>query len=440
MMTSRNNEAGSPEFVCQYEGSGRSACAGEPFYKLHEGKRYCVFHFPGEDKRRDFAQALQRRLTNRIFNFRGFWFPSEAQFPRFEFDKCADFRDVTFSAGANFSEAVFHKDAHFSCTKFDRTAMFKGATFNEGAFFSSSKLGGEANFDKVTFGGQVTFAGATFADHVRFAGREKRPLFSLVSSLSLEFTRIEKPEHVVFHTLGLRPDWFVNVDSRKFQFINVEWNWSAVPNPPQVSNFDRLLTLINETRHSILSLLRELKALIWHPKSEETRSSLPTRLFALTCRQLADNAEENHRYEEASRFRYLAMDSWRLERWRGFHFWKLKWWYWLASGYGEKVFRAVVVLVAIFLLSAALYTQVGFIRWEPRLTSAGDVAVATRDETGAPLKLTRALTYSVAVMTFQRPEPRPATTTAQIIVLLETIVGPVQTTLLALAIRRKFMR
>jgi hypothetical protein len=43
-------------------------------------------------------------------------------------------------------------------------------------------------------------------------------------------------------------------------------------------------------------------------------------------------------------------------------------------------------------------------------------------------------------MTLQKPEPRPATGAAQAVVMLETILGPVQAALLALAIRRKFMR
>ena len=37
-------------------------------------------------------------------------------------------------------------------------------------------------------------------------------------------------------------------------------------------------------------------------------------------------------------------------------------------------------------------------------------------------------------------DPKPLTGTAQTLVLLETILGPVQAALLALAIRRKFMR
>jgi len=66
--------------------------------------------------------------------------------------------------------------------------------------------------------------------------------------------------------------------------------------------------------------------------------------------------------------------------------------------------------------------------------------VIKQDERGTPLKFRRALIYSAGVMTLQKPEPKPATTTAQAVVLLETVLGPVQAALLALAIRRKFMR
>ena len=150
-------------------------------------------------------------------------------------------------------------------------------------------------------------------------------------------------------------------------------------------------------------------------------------MLAITYRRLAVNAEENHRYEEASRFRLLAMQAQRLQSWKGFDFRKLSWWYGLASGYGERVWQALLVLVAILIVSALLYTQVGF-------------ATARRDEVGVPLNLSDAITYSAAVMTLQKPDPRPATTAAKAIVLTETILGPLQAALLALAIRRKFMR
>src|SRR5436189_3028170 len=63
-----------PTIVCACEGWMRSACAGEPFYKEHEGNRYCVLHFPGKEKSADFEKALQRKLENEDFDFRGVWF------------------------------------------------------------------------------------------------------------------------------------------------------------------------------------------------------------------------------------------------------------------------------------------------------------------------------------------------------------------------------
>jgi hypothetical protein len=63
----------------------------------------------------------------------------------------------------------------------------------------------------------------------------------------------------------------------------------------------------------------------------------------------------------------------------------------------------------------------------------------SEDRVGKPLELKRAFTYSLGVMSLQKPEPRPVTDAAQTLVVLETIFGPVQAALLALAIRRRFM-
>jgi hypothetical protein len=255
--------------------------------------------------------------------------------------------------------------------------------------------------------------------YFRFAGEESKSVFSGASSLSLQFARIEEPERLSFHTLSLRPHWFVNIDSRKFEFINVKWR----------------LTTSQEIRDLGVPTAKA----VWY-SGEHGFGASTHQLLAIAFRHLAVNAEENHRYEEASKFRYLAMDTRRLESWRGFAFWRLSWWYWLASGFGERVLKAFMVLLGIWFVAGLLYTRVGFARWEPKLASETDVTITRRDDVGAPLKFSRALTYSAGVMTFQKPEPRPETTAAQTVVLLETILGPVQAALLALAIRRKFMR
>lgn len=398
-----------------------SVCKELPFYKEHDGQRYCVLHYPGKEKLVAFWEALIRKLNAKDYNFRGVWFPNSPFFRDFTFSTPVIFAWATFSEGADFRRTTFSGEANFTCAEFNADAMFDIATFSAEARFEGARFGAEASFEEARFGGEVefqdaTFSGranfsfATFKDYVRFSGREKRPVFDNGSTLFLQFVRTEKPDSLSFYTLALRPQWFVNADARKFEFINVDWNWRDI------------------------STKEEIKSL------ERKKVSSPHPLLATACRNLATNAEENHRYEEASRFRYMAMDARRLERWRGWAFWTLGWWYWLASGYGERVWRAFVVLNCVWLVAAALYTRVGFARWEPRVSTQQEAAEARRDEVGEPLKLPRALTYSLGVMTLQKPEPRPATNAAQSLVMLETILGPVQAALLALAIRRKFMR
>ncbi|HKS39357.1 MAG TPA: hypothetical protein VJX74_02000 [Blastocatellia bacterium] len=190
----------------------------------------------------------------------------------------------------------------------------------------------------------------------------------------------------------------MNLDSRKFVFTDVIWEWD------------------------IISIEGEIESL------KGKKISSPHPLLAIACRQLAENAEANNRYEEASRFRYWAMDLARQYKWQGKAFWKTDWLhmlYWAVSGYGERILRAFAWVLAIWIVFALLYTKVGFTK-----PDAGD----------EPLPFKRAFTYSLAVMSLQKPEPRPQTNTAQTLVLLETILGPVQAALLALAIRRKFMR
>ncbi|MEW6209099.1 MAG: pentapeptide repeat-containing protein [Acidobacteriota bacterium] len=361
-----------PAFVCDCGEWARLACSGLPFYKAMEGKRYCVLHYPGKDKSKEFKVALRRKLDAKDFDFRGVWFPDEVGFSGFEFSKAADFRVATFTEAADFGFATFTEAAHF-----------RRATFTEAAHFRR----------------------AIFKDYLSFAGDNEGNVFGDSSSLDLQFAKIEKPDRVSFHTVKLRPHWFINIDAREFEFTNVEW---------MPDGFD---------------IKKELAAI----RSKNIQS--PHRMLSIACRHLAVNAEEGHRYEEASKFRYMSMDTRRREPGRRLPFLSLHWWYWLASGYGERIRRAFLMLGAVWLLFALLYTQVGFTRPLPKIEGAEAV-----DLIGEPLRLGRAFTYSLGVMSLQKPDPKPLTDAAHALVTLETILGPVQAALLALAIRRKFMR
>ena len=344
----------------------RWACTGLAFYKEHEGKRYCVLHYPGKEKRADFKAALHSKLNKKDFDFRGVWFPDPVDFRGFEFSAEADFSSATFSAEADFSSATFSAAAYFSSATFSAAAYFSSATFSAAASFSSATFSADAAFSSATFSAaayfssatfsadadfamslfhaSVLFAGASFDGSVRFFGtateRELKDGARLAAmalgkdrSLDFQHVRIEHSNRVAFHTLDLRPHWLVNVDPREFVFTDVDWRWDRIS--------------INE----------EIAAL------EAREVSSPNRLLAITCRQLAENAETNNRYEEASNFRYWAMDLARRTKWKRWSFWKTDWLhllYWAVSGYGERMLRALAWLVGVWIVFAILYTQVPF--------------------------------------------------------------------------------
>lgn len=462
-----------PVFVCDCGVSMRSACEGLSFYKEHERRRYCVLHYPGKDKSADFKAALAYKLNSKDFDFRGVWFPDEVSLSGFEFSAAADFRSATFSEDASFSSATFSANANFvsatfgshalfRSTRFNADAYFRSATFRASVNFESARFGAAANFISADFKAAVTFAAATFCaaalftyayftsadfDSVRFmAGahflsvtfsaeadfspttfaaatyfnlsvfhakgdfggaefcdslhflgsakdRELNDGSRLSArglgenpSLDFQHARIEHPDRIAFHTLNLRPHWFVNVDPRQFIFTDVSWKWDRI------------------------SIKQEIAAL------EANEVSSPNRLLVIACRQLAENAETNNRYEEASKFRYWAMDLARRTKWKRWRFWETDWLhmlYWAVSGYGEKILRALGVLAAVWLVFVLLYTQVGFVQQPAKTSSEGassETAIITiEDRTGKPLEFSRALTYSLAVMSLQKPEPKPLT-------------------------------
>jgi hypothetical protein len=435
--------------VCSVEAEFRKACRNEPVYRQHDRKPYCVLHLPANDKDADFRQALDRKLAQKDFNFLGVWFPARQHFHDFDFHGRADFSFATFSGDvyfsnvnfgfvefkhtvfrgradfgwkvefrgdAVFSDAIFRDEATFSWavfkggyfgeTHFRKRVSFFNATFREVAAFSAT-FNGEADFRLAVFEQRASFNESTFNDRARFSGQAEHPMFTSKSVVRFAFARFARPELISFHTVGLRAEWFANVEARKLDFTNVEWSGTV---------------------GLALAALAE-----GHERA-------PHRVLEKACQQLAVNAEDNQRYDEASRFRYWAMDARRRQRVGGLAWWRLDWWYWAASGYGERVSRAFVVLIALWLGFATLYTQTGFVRWTPEVRTAADATTVVRDRVGQPMPLSAALVYSLGVLSLQKPDPAPATATARYLVMAETILGPLQAALLALAIRRKFMR
>ena len=385
----------------------------------------------------------------------------KADFSAAPFYDLANFREALFLGPADFSKKEFNKNVNFSQVRFDGDVEFSERRFEANADFQETVFGKVVNFVNAFFAGEVKFEEATFKDYVRFAGEETKLFFGLVASLNLQFARCEKPERVSFHTLSLRPHWFVNVDPRKFEFIKVEWDSLADSSNRHLPGWrGRWRNWL--TGKERLDL--EWEALAQMPGNNRERH----RLLSIACRQLAVNAEENHRYSEASIFRYESMEirrwehayrnrqkqrfrhavgqaiensSWKyflsprdlfglarkcwgvFRNWRWKAVWSLDWWYWLVSDFGESIGRGFVVFAFLLALFAASYTRADFER-------PGNSRLGWRRE----------VVSSLAVSLLQRPEPKPAGTGAKALILLETALGPAQAALLALAVRRRFMR
>ena len=297
------------------------------------------------------------------------------------FGKGVNFRFAKFGKEGSWGEERGSVETSFYESTFGGDADFELCYFSGSSTFTFGTFAGKADFRDARFETTAEFMHASFAGYVRFEGGKKRPGFGEGALLTFEDAAFEKPERVLFHTLALRPHWFIRCDARKFGFTNVEWSGG---------------------------LRQELKRV-------RGRDDAGHRLLAVAYWNLGANAEENNRYAEASTFRYNAMDAalaehrW-LSRWA-----RLEWWYRVSSGYGERVGRAFVVLAAIWFIFGLLYTRVEFNPSIPRATGTASANTASRapsSASGTPVtkdpRLGNALVYSLGVMTLQKPEPRPA--------------------------------
>ena len=339
---------------------------------------------------------------------------ADADFSSATFSKYTNFRWTTFSGNANFSSATFSGNADFWSAKFEETSQ---------VFFNQTSFQGDTDFRQAIVKGYLYFeAGNSEFFDGEWLDEEKTKPKKIERKTSvfenrLDFAHIrgEKPERITFNKVRLRPSWFVNVDSRKFVFTDIDW----------------------KNHKARKSELKEELVALTERKFQEPHNF---QLLTIAFRNLAANAEEFNRFEEASNFRKSASECERLERlyhqktwWnelkQQFH-WKLlkqapvdfvHFLYRYLSGYGEKWFRAFCWLFVIWFVFAVMY-------W-----------LAQGFEGNNTLGFGDSLGYSLQVMTLQRPEPRPEGLT-RVIYGMETIFAPLQAALLALAIRRKFMR
>jgi len=366
--------------------------------------------------------------------FRKARFEGNADFWRCTFVNRVDFDEAQFSYHTNFSPTRFHSIAYFRDASF-RSVTFGGATFADEAFFSWCRFGhtrfgatfkkkvsffsatfenvtyfswaefftiaefrlatfcSDVLFGSTTFAGEADFWGTTFRDSVVFSAEHGRGGFANDSSCDFQHARFDRPERVSFHTVTLRRHWFLNVDPRRFELIAVRWPVIASARLIEMEIAELIRKKELEEREELRRNAErrrnaEMEGDEWAKQEMEEEEAFATLqdksnlierkasfhdLLSITCRQLAANAEENHRYDEATDFRFWSMEL-RRKRGRQEHgrlsVRILHTLYRYLSGYGEQIGRALGMLVALWLVFGLLYTRVGFVRAPASSSSA----------------------------------------------------------------------
>lgn len=343
--------------------------------------------------------------------------PQEVSFSQAVFENEASFRKSKFTK-VEFFRTRFDKDADFWAVEIQNEADFHVATFHQTANFTHIVL-----HDKA----ELNFRQTIFKEAVYFDNRDYGDDF-VESTLIFSDAIAEHPEKIRFHSILLRPHWFLNFDCRKVDFTNVHWINSG-------------------TARGVREEIKAIAEQKWEWGTERVRWDDAHRLLNYTYSQLADNYENRQRYEAASRFRRAALETQFILRKKFQGLWMQQGFscgeffrkivghlklvpldlahflYRHSSYYGESSIRASIVLLIIVVVTAIMLA----------------VPFSTFKD-GQHLGLWDSVLYSLRLMTLQRPEPAAESLFAKTWVTIGGIIAPLQLALLALALRRKFMR
>jgi len=375
-------------------------------------------------------------ICNEIIDFTRTTFEQKANFDNSTFLKgFSTFSDATFKDDASFQNVVFGNDSlkencdsfFFTKTVFGKQVNFQNAIFLLQTNFSKARFKNFADFRETLVKTSINFEDATFESYARFSSKDNDHKSWNQEGLNFSSIEVEKPERIFFQTVQLRPDSFKNTDIRKFDFTDIKW---------KVKNFAWDWS--------------RFKDINWKRKETKARRTGYVSLEKI-YRRFASFAEENNDYQSASTFRYTAFDIQRITPWYGRLPITLLWWYKWTSRYGENwVWSAIVLASLVFAFFPYIYTNLNFktcSKDRPIYTSISicesKIEEINQNCTCSEERLNfgDAILQSLTTATLQNVEYRkPMTWHGELWIILEKIFAPLQAALLALAIRRKFMR
>lgn len=372
---------------------------------------------------------------NGLTSFEDVQFIGWAHFRNAKFD-AADFIGVHFSREVDFQDAQFSGVAAFERTQFRDWASFNGALFGGEADFNNTIFIGEASFFSAQFAGKADFGRSRFSEETnffdaRFIGNadfgyssfKKKTSFVRTKWDQASFANVEVGENVRFESVDLRKVSFRDTDMKKMDFVYCTW--------PKIHGSNCLYdeALIFHEKGTPLSSLDKIKNVKIYLRFYPTISQEFEKMEML-YRGLKQKYKEEHNEAEASIWHYREKEMWRKRsRLRRLNPISLSNLYWLSSGYGERVFRAGVMLVALFMGLALLSQVIGLKPEESKIFAAH------------PKNFLAVLLNTAEYATFSKtPLLFPINLAGECLKLLTRILVPIQTALLFLAIRNRFRR
>ncbi len=433
-------------------------------YKQTDGA-LCILHY--RDATKDAAKcaaAVERKIQAADFNFRGVLFCGDFQFPvqidnanfsraRFTgkaifsvatFSGAANFIGAKFSGEANFFTATFSGEARFSKAKFSDNANFSGATFSGKANFFRATFNGGAYFDGATFNGAADFLSATFsgpANLVRATFNAAAYFFSATFSAAADFRGATFKEMALFADLAKEKN---KQGERTSDKVDLDFSGVAFDQPEKIL-FRNVNLSVASFLHADVRDVRFTTNVNWLPGLRDVREADKEDYphVEVLCRQLRQNYEEGNNYPDAGLFYQGEMEMRRkqMPAWRRDLF-SLPALYHASSGYGQDPVRAFWMTVLLMLLFTLCHTWAG-LKLESGVQGhfPNNISWAVKSVGEWFSNFMYGGLHTLQVLTFSRNRTfAPLNWKGELLIVLQTIILPLQIALFALAVRRKFQR
>jgi uncharacterized protein YjbI with pentapeptide repeats len=325
------------------------------------------------------ADFSRTHFANRV-SFAGFLFAGRANFSHAAFLGRAHFDSATFSDHAYFNSAVFAVTSNFSYATFSRDVLFSDAIFTESTFFDYATFSRYAEFESTAFSGLTYFRSAKFVGEISFT--------SSTFAKNVTFSNAEFAANTFFSRAHFEAE-------------------------------------VPDFRGAKMHEATELHGVNW-PRAPQNKYEARTQVYAYE--RLKQEMERLKKHEDEQSFFRKELRARRglVSRWSGA--WLLNYAYEVCSNYGQSILRPMLWLLVLFAIGGAVFVVF------PVLDGARMAA-----SKAAVLSFANIFSFLPIKREIMTPEMiKGLSSAAQIVGVLQSLLGIVLLFLLGLALRSRF--